>query len=56
MATQVNFFLALDAFLFPELFGVGKLAPICPIKDLLAYLTRPVCRLPQRNQYGLTKF
>ncbi len=37
MATQVNFYLCLNAFLSLELLGAWKLAHICPIKVLLTY-------------------
>ncbi len=36
MAAHVNNYLFLNAFMSPELFGAWKLAPICPIKALLA--------------------
>ncbi len=38
MAAQVNFFLYLNAFLSPKLFGAWKLAHTCPIKVLFTYL------------------
>ncbi len=38
MATQVNFYLCLNAFLSLELLGAWKLAHICPIKVLLTFI------------------
>ncbi len=37
MAAQVNFYLYLNAFLSPKLFGAWKLAYIYPIKVFLTY-------------------
>ncbi len=39
VAAQVYFYLYLNAFLSPELFGAWKLAHICPIKILLTYIS-----------------
>ncbi len=38
VAAQVDFYLHMNAFLSPELFGAWKLALICPIKVFLTYL------------------